>query len=86
MLCYQHIKVCYSLKARLIAETRIKTDKLDSLTIANLLRTNYLPENYIPSEEIRELRALCRERFFLKFLGVRVKNRIWHSLLVKMLS
>lgn len=39
-----------------------KTDKIDSKTLADLLRTGYLPELYIPSEDVLRLRDLARHR------------------------
>jgi len=78
---YGEIKAAHPTKLKLIAESKIKTDKIDSTTIANLLRTNYLPESYIPNEEMRKLRSLCREHYALKTLAVRVKNQIRHHLL-----
>ena len=78
---YGKIKVAHPTKLRLIAESKVKTDKIDSTVIANLLRTNYLPESYIPPEEIREIRTLCREHYAIKALIVRVKNQIRHYLL-----
>ena len=32
---------------RMIAESRLKTDKVDAFTLAQLLRTDYLPEAYL---------------------------------------
>jgi transposase len=45
-------------KTRIIAEAKIKTDKIDSGTLAKLLRADFLPQSYIPSKEIRENREL----------------------------
>jgi transposase len=78
---YGELKVAHPTKLKLIAESKIKTDKIDSRVIADLLRTNYLPESYIPEESIRELRSLCRERYSIKTLSVRIKNQIRHCLL-----
>jgi transposase len=78
---YGELKVAHPTKLKLIAEYKIKTDKIDSRVIADLLRTNYLPESYIPEESIRELRSLCRERYSIKTLSVRIKNQIRHCLL-----
>ena len=56
------VKVSHPLKTRAIASARIKTDKIDAEILANLARTDLLPESYIPPMDIRELRDLCRER------------------------
>ncbi|MCD5409572.1 MAG: hypothetical protein LRZ87_02255 [Methanocellales archaeon] len=37
-----------------------KTDKVDSRILADLLRTGYLPEVYIPSEDVLKLRDIAR--------------------------
>ena len=41
---------------------RKKTDKVDSRILADLLRTDYLPEVYIPSEDVIRLRDIARHR------------------------
>ena len=45
-------------KTSIIAEAKIKTDKVDSKNLAKLLRADFLPQSYIPSKEIRELRSI----------------------------
>jgi len=49
------------LKTHQIAAKK-KTDKVDSKTLADLLRTGYLPEVYIPSEDVMNLRDIARHR------------------------
>ena len=44
-------------KTRIIAEGKIKTDKIDSKNLAMLLRADFLPQSYIPSKEIRDCEA-----------------------------
>ena len=39
-------------KTRIIAEAKIKTDKIDSKNLAKLLRADFLLQSYIPSKEI----------------------------------
>lgn len=55
-------KVAHQLKAKLIAESRIKNDKIDALVLAQLYRMNYLPTSYVPPKEIRHARDLLRHR------------------------
>lgn len=45
-----------------MAEARIKTDRIDSSILAHLLRTDLLPESYIPPREIRDIREVLRYR------------------------
>jgi transposase len=59
-----------------------KTDKVDSETLAHLLRTDLLPESYVPPRDIRELRDRVRRRAFLVGMRTKIKNRI-HAELVK---
>ncbi len=67
-------------KVRVIAESRCKTDRYDSRVLAELLRTNFLPESSVPPHEIRALRNLVRQRYHLVKTSVMNKNRIRHLL------
>lgn len=49
-----------------------KTDKSDSEILADLLRTGYLPEVYIPSEDVLKLRDIARHKAQL----VRTRQRL----------
>ena len=53
----------------------IKNDKVDSKTLADLTRMNWLPTCYVPSSEMRWLRSLLRHRAFRTKLCTGVKNR-----------
>ena len=53
-----------------------KMDKVDAKTLADLLRTNYLPEVYIPDEEVLKLRDLARHKVSLMRLRVSVQVKI----------
>lgn len=77
------IKLAHPSKTRLIAESKIKTDKIDSTTLAHLLRTDLLPTSYVAPKHIREIRDILRHRTFLVRLRTRIKNRI-HSLLFRL--
>ncbi|WP_317175808.1 IS110 family transposase [Halomontanus rarus] len=67
-------------KVRLIAESDKKTDRVDATTLARLLRLNSLPESYVPTDEIRECRALVRGRQKLVENRTEYANKI-HELL-----
>ncbi|MGD2250961.1 MAG: transposase [Candidatus Methanofastidiosia archaeon] len=58
-------------KTHLIAGKK-KTDEVDSKTLADLLRTGYLPQVYIPSEDVLKLRDIARHRARL----VRIRQRL----------
>jgi len=64
------------LEMKAIAHAKVKTDSIDSATIAHLLRSNLLPCCFVPSQEVREVKDQLRFRGFLvKVLGM-VKNQI----------
>jgi transposase len=67
-------------KTRLIAEAKIKTDKVDARILAQLLRADMLPLCYVPNKTQRERRQFIRHRIKLVKMRTEVKNRI-HSLL-----
>lgn len=69
-------------KTRAIAEARIKTDKMDAETLAQLLRADLVAPCYVPPSEVRELRNLIRHRMTLVKDRTRIKMRV-HSLLDK---
>ena len=52
-------------KTRYIAEARIKSGRVDSKPLAELLMLNSLPESYMPPSDIVVLREKVRRRAFL---------------------
>ena len=58
-----HVAVPY--KVRVIAESKSKSDRYDSRILAELLRTNFLPESWIAPAELRSLRELIHHRYDL---------------------
>lgn len=77
------VKLAHPLKVRLIAEARVKTDKIDAEVLAQLERSRFLPESYIPPREVRDNRELLRYRMALVSVATSLKNRI-HALLDKL--
>lgn len=61
---------------RAIADARIKTDKIDSATLAHLLRAYLIPVAYAPSKAIRAVKRVLRQRMFLVRVQTMVKNRL----------
>lgn len=49
-------------KTRVIAEARIKTDKIDARVLAELARVGYLPEVWLPDEDTESLRQFTSDR------------------------
>jgi transposase len=59
-----------------IASARLKNDKVDAATLAQLLRADLLPEAWIAPPQVRQLRALLRHRASLVRVGTQARNRI----------
>lgn len=74
------VHVGHTSKIRLIAEARIKTDKLDAGILAELLRADLFPKIWIPPKRIRELRELVRGLIRMRRSAVRCRNQV-HGLL-----
>lgn len=76
-----HISVVLAnpLKTKAIASARIKSDKVDARILAHLLRTDLIPECYVPPKEMREIRSLVRHRQSIVKLRTMVKNKV-HAL------
>ena len=66
----------HPLQCKAIASARLKNDKVDAATLAQLLRADLLPEAWIAPAEVRQLRALLRHRAGLVRLGTQQRNRI----------
>jgi len=69
-------------KTKAIAEARLKNDKVDASTLADLLRAGLVSPCYVPPSEMRDARNIIRLRMNLVKDRTRVKNRM-HSLLHK---
>ena len=77
-----HIPVVLAnpLRTKAIASARIKSDKVDARILAHLLRTDLIPECYVPPKEMREIRSLVRHRLSIVKLRTMVKNKA-HALI-----
>ena len=69
-------------QTKTIAESKIKTDKLDVKTIAQCLRTGFIATAYIPPKTIMEQRTILRHRMSLRKEITRYKNKI-HAILLR---
>lgn len=76
----EEVVVSNPLRTRAIASAKIKTDKVDALVLAQLLRSDYLPRVWRPDEPTRRLRQQTSERANLSADRTRLKNRI-HAVL-----
>ena len=77
------MKLSNPIKTRAIASAKIKTDKLDAVKLANLLRGGYISECYVPDKRIIELREIVRHRGALIRMRTKLKNKIHGILLMK---
>ncbi|WP_458720653.1 IS110 family RNA-guided transposase [Candidatus Nitrosocosmicus sp. R] len=70
-------------KTRIVAEAKIKSDKLqDASILSDLLRTNLIYESYVPKQEDRDKRSLLRHRITLSRTKTKLVNKV-HSILDK---
>jgi transposase len=76
----EKVTLAHPLKVRAIAEAKIKTDKIDSATLAHLLRCDLVPAAHVSSPQARIIKNLVRHRMFLVRVQTMTKNRI-HVLL-----
>jgi len=70
------VVLAHPVKVRAIADARIKTDKIDSETLAHLLRADLIPAAYAPSKEVRAVKRVLRQRMFFVRVRTMIKNRI----------
>jgi transposase len=69
-------------KTKIIAQAKIKSDKLDARILSDLLRTGLVYESYVPVKEFREKRSLVRHRIVLSRTKTKLANKI-HAILDK---
>jgi len=74
------VVVANPLQVKAIAHARIKTDKVDAHTLAQLLRAGFVPEVTLPDDETWALRQLVAHRRLLVKQRTAAKNAI-HALL-----
>jgi transposase len=76
-----HIPVVLAnpLQTKAIAHVGIKSDKVDARILAHLLRSDLIPQCYVPPKEMREIRSLVRHRLSIVKLRTMTKNKI-HAL------
>jgi len=75
------VVLAHPLKVRAIAEARVKTDKVDAETLAQLLRADLIPRSWVPPKDMRDLRQLVRQRAYLVRQSTSLKNRMHAELL-----
>jgi transposase len=68
------------IKTKVIAQARVKTDKIDARVLAELARVGYLPEVWLPDEDTEALRQFITDRTSLVRRRTECKNCV-HSVL-----
>ena len=76
----EKVVLAHPAKVKVIAEAKIKTDKISALDLAQLLRMDWMPEAYLRNRTNRGQQLILRIRVFFVRLRTRVKNRI-HDLI-----
>ena len=69
------LKVAHPEMLKAITSSKKKNDRLDAEKICDLLRCDLLPESYMSSEKIRELRRILRFRNLMVREAARMKNK-----------
>lgn len=72
--------LAHALAAKRMMVSPNKTDKLDAKGLATLLLNGTLPEVWVPSGELRDVRGLMRSRLAIRRMGTALKNRISSAL------
>jgi transposase len=76
----KEVVLAHPLKTRLIAEAQIKTDSLDALALATLLRGNLIAPAHVPDRVTRARKEELRQRLYWARLRTRIRNRV-HALI-----
>jgi transposase len=70
------VTLAHPLKVKAIASAKVKTDKVDARTLAQLLRLDMVPPSYVPPKDVRDLRQLVRQRAYLVQKSTSFKNKV----------
>ena len=77
---YLDVTVANPSELNLISDTDTKTDRVDAKQLARMVRLGSIPESYVPTDEVRQARALVRGRQTLVEDRTEYANKI-HGLL-----
>jgi transposase len=77
------VTLAHPYRVRLISEASLKSDKVDSESLAELLRLRGIPVAFAPDPETRALRQLVRDRWFYKREEAGIKSHVYSILLRK---
>jgi transposase len=80
------VVVSNPLLTKAIAQAKVKTDKVDSLVLAHLLRCDYLPRVWQPDEATQQRRELTGRRAALVADRTGLRNRVHALLAVRLIE
>jgi transposase len=72
----RRVVIANPMQVRAIAWAKVKTDKIDAAVLARLYASGFLPEVWMPTEEVQAERRRVAERTQLVSQMTRLKNRI----------
>ena len=75
------VLLAHPMKVKAISSAKVKTDKVDARTLAQLLRMDMIPASYVPDKQVRDIRELVRHRKALVEKTTAFKNRVKAELL-----
>jgi transposase len=70
------VSLAHAKYLKAIIYAKVKTDAVDALTLAQLLRMDYVPEAYQLPPEYRAMRDLLRQRMIMEYKRTNISNRI----------
>jgi transposase len=76
------VHIAHPKRVKAIAFAKVKTDKIDAKVLADLLRSNLLPESYHSPKEFRLLKEKARSRMSLVEIRTQLKNKV-HGILFR---
>jgi len=76
----QRVVLAHPGKLKVITQSTRKTDKIDSLVLAEMLALDQIPAAYRPTPRQREYRQLVRQRTYLQRTAAAIRNKIRHVL------
>jgi transposase len=74
------LRLAHAQQVKAIAAAKLKNDRIDSATLAHLLRCDLLPEAWMADKTTREMRLQVRSRATLVRQRTRLKNQV-HAIL-----
>jgi transposase len=72
----EEVILAHPLKVQAIASAKVKTDAIDSRTLAQLLMADLIPQAHLRKAENRVKQRVIRHRAFMVVMRTRVKSRI----------